>query len=61
MSLQRAKDFGYRFNTVCKGYGAHYCHFCSENRKGEIPNTVWVFQELLSDIVEAVTLPLPPL
>ena len=34
MSFQVAKGFGYRFNIVQRGKGAHNCYFCSVKRTG---------------------------
>ena len=34
MSFQVATGFGYRFNIVQRGKGAHNCYFCSEKRTG---------------------------
>ena len=52
VSFQIAKGFGYRFNIVSRGKGAHTCHFFSKKGQGwKILNTVWVLQGLFADIV----------
>ena len=38
VSFQIAKGFGYRFDIVSTGNGAHNCHFCCENRT-EVENS----------------------
>ena len=53
MSFQIAKDFRYRDSTLCEG-GRGLTIVISAAKIGrgwKIPNTVWVFQGLLADIV----------